>query len=109
MCFFFASRRRHTSCALVTGVQTCALPILFEQTRAVGWFSAAEVPGALRCRADACAKQHQRGQERKQARPGRAGLPQAEPPCRDRSRDPDRGKTARNEPDRKGGRWGESV
>src|SRR3546814_16312756 len=24
---FFASRRRHTSCALVTGVQTCALPI----------------------------------------------------------------------------------
>src|SRR3546814_4601718 len=26
-CFFFASRRRHTSCALVTGVQTCALPI----------------------------------------------------------------------------------
>src|SRR3546814_8143092 len=27
MCFFFSSRRRHTSCALVTGVQTCALPI----------------------------------------------------------------------------------
>src|SRR3546814_14195373 len=27
-CFFFlASRRRHTRCALVTGVQTCALPI----------------------------------------------------------------------------------
>src|SRR3546814_3782678 len=25
---FFASRRRHTRCALVTGVQTCALPIL---------------------------------------------------------------------------------
>src|SRR3546814_1137299 len=25
--FFFASRRRHTRCALVTGVQTCALPI----------------------------------------------------------------------------------
>src|SRR3546814_9031748 len=24
---FFSSRRRHTSCALVTGVQTCALPI----------------------------------------------------------------------------------
>src|SRR3546814_9887082 len=24
---FFASRRRHTRCALVTGVQTCALPI----------------------------------------------------------------------------------
>src|SRR3546814_1006186 len=25
--FFFASRRRQTRCALVTGVQTCALPI----------------------------------------------------------------------------------
>src|SRR3546814_7201416 len=30
MCvFFFSSRRRQTSCALVTGVQTCALPICF--------------------------------------------------------------------------------
>src|SRR3546814_1795211 len=26
--FFFSSRGRHTRCALVTGVQTCALPIL---------------------------------------------------------------------------------
>src|SRR3546814_7930535 len=26
--FVFSSRRRHTRCALVTGVQTCALPIL---------------------------------------------------------------------------------
>src|SRR3546814_2635171 len=25
--FFFSSRRRHTRCALVTGVQTCAVPI----------------------------------------------------------------------------------
>src|SRR3546814_13115002 len=37
--FFFSSRRRHTRCALVTGVQTCALPIssgaweLCEKTR----------------------------------------------------------------------------
>src|SRR3546814_4817934 len=30
---FFSSRRRHTRCALVTGVQTCALPIL----RLKGW------------------------------------------------------------------------
>src|SRR3546814_10497179 len=30
--FFFSSRRRHTSCALVTGVQTCALPISETQT-----------------------------------------------------------------------------
>src|SRR3546814_4675635 len=29
--FFFSSRRRHTRCALVTGVQTCALPILAKQ------------------------------------------------------------------------------
>src|SRR3546814_1424030 len=29
--FFFSSRRRHTRCALVTGVQTCALPILSER------------------------------------------------------------------------------
>src|SRR3546814_2018790 len=28
MLFCFSSRRRHTICALVTGVQTCALPIL---------------------------------------------------------------------------------
>src|SRR6184192_4738016 len=27
VCFFFSSRRRHTRCRLVTGVQTCALPI----------------------------------------------------------------------------------
>src|SRR3546814_6261366 len=41
--FFFSSRRRHTRCALVTGVQTCALPIfnlglvalLFPQARVV--------------------------------------------------------------------------
>src|SRR3546814_1262861 len=31
--FFFSSRRRHTRCALVTGVQTCALPISAESTQ----------------------------------------------------------------------------
>src|SRR3546814_10510015 len=31
--FFFSSRRRHTRCALVTGVQTCALPILLSFLR----------------------------------------------------------------------------
>src|SRR3546814_14078004 len=30
MFFFFSSRRRHTRCALVTGVQTCALPLYLE-------------------------------------------------------------------------------
>src|SRR3546814_3204966 len=34
--FFFSSRRRHTRCALVTGVQTCALPIW------LGFYSRAE-------------------------------------------------------------------
>src|SRR3546814_17734598 len=33
MCFFFSSRRRHTRCALVTGVQTCALPIFTLEER----------------------------------------------------------------------------
>src|SRR3546814_8099753 len=34
--FFFSSRRRHTRCALVTGVQTCALPISRERIRLEG-------------------------------------------------------------------------
>src|SRR3546814_1172128 len=38
--FFFSSRRRHTRCALVTGVQTCALPIL-------GWIVAAALVGIV--------------------------------------------------------------
>src|SRR3546814_1433733 len=33
MLFFFSSRRRHTRCALVTGVQTCALPICWRYER----------------------------------------------------------------------------
>src|SRR3546814_9399890 len=33
--FFFSSRRRHTRCALVTGVQTCALPICKRPASAV--------------------------------------------------------------------------
>src|SRR3546814_2426616 len=38
--FFFSSRRRHTSCALVTGVQTCALPIYLPFAARLGWRSA---------------------------------------------------------------------
>src|SRR3546814_12214216 len=34
--FFFSSRRRHTRCALVTGVQTCALPIYDRRDDLVG-------------------------------------------------------------------------
>src|SRR3546814_6489572 len=36
MLFFFSSRRRHTRCALVTGVQTCALPIYPRRPRRRG-------------------------------------------------------------------------
>src|SRR3546814_12777500 len=42
--FFFSSRRRHTRCALVTGVQTCALPISRDRVGAVA-FALALVPG----------------------------------------------------------------
>src|SRR3546814_2183897 len=36
--FFFSSRRRHTICALVTGVQTCALPIYYNAS--LEWYFA---------------------------------------------------------------------
>src|SRR3546814_10211230 len=35
--FFVSSRRRHTICALVTGVQTCALPILTDRNKGAAW------------------------------------------------------------------------
>src|SRR3546814_790661 len=44
--FFFSSRRRHTICALVTGVQTCALPIFLLRCGGVGQCAARESPGA---------------------------------------------------------------
>src|SRR3546814_10212890 len=34
--FLFSSRSRHTRCSLVTGVQTCALPILAQRSLAAG-------------------------------------------------------------------------
>src|SRR3546814_19025717 len=44
--FFFSSRRRHTRCALVTGVQTCALPI-YAQGMAITRECAIIMPSAL--------------------------------------------------------------
>src|SRR3546814_781744 len=44
--FFFSSRRRHTRCALVTGVQTCALPILGKALETVGRFAINSTIGA---------------------------------------------------------------
>src|SRR3546814_4804327 len=43
--FFFSSRRRHTRCALVTGVQTCALPI--SPSLGSDWANAAVMATAL--------------------------------------------------------------
>src|SRR3546814_4942994 len=48
--FFFSSRRRHTRCALVTGVQTCALPIYRRN-------AAPECERGEYCRADRAARQ----------------------------------------------------
>src|SRR3546814_12206318 len=75
MFFFFSSRRRHTRCALVTGVQTCALPIspaLDNQTSAKrpyrGWCVTAfdshrqrrrEEEAIGCCKDEHCAKQQQ--------------------------------------------------
>src|SRR3546814_1543574 len=44
--FFFSSRRRHTRCASVTGVQTCALPI-WRQSYQIG------LSGGMRLQVDA--------------------------------------------------------
>src|SRR3546814_15530826 len=45
MFFFFSSRRRHTRCALVTGIQTCALPICFPKPEYVlAFHDAAQFP-----------------------------------------------------------------
>src|SRR3546814_5373821 len=44
--FFFSSRRRHTRCALVTGVQTCALPIFPFLNNFSFWMTTA---GAVLC------------------------------------------------------------
>src|SRR3546814_8359291 len=52
--FFFSSRRRHTRCALVTGVQTCALPISARRCRSRPILPAAP-PATLA--AGACASQ----------------------------------------------------
>src|SRR3546814_2459944 len=55
MLFCFSSRRRHTRCAVVTGVQTCALPISFRnrsasRTAGAGVIDASS--GVAGCRAD---------------------------------------------------------
>src|SRR3546814_6104819 len=51
--FFFSSRRRHTRCALVTGVQTCALPISWLHPDFVAEFRTAPPPFRVFDRLDA--------------------------------------------------------
>src|SRR3546814_20687575 len=46
--FFFSSRRRHTRCALVTGVQTCALPIYLAHQEGRGTGALHGVPVAVK-------------------------------------------------------------
>src|SRR3546814_9507064 len=61
--FFFSSRRRHTRCALVTGVQTCALPIFLHLGQLLrlrgfgnrlGLCSLVSSPSALRSSEETC-------------------------------------------------------
>src|SRR3546814_699859 len=46
--FFFSSRRRHTRCALVTGVQTCALPISRTGAPPFPWPAFAARPSSMK-------------------------------------------------------------
>src|SRR3546814_1348271 len=46
--FFFSSRRRHTRCALVTGVQTCALPIYPALRTKIAAYASTRLEPALR-------------------------------------------------------------
>src|SRR3546814_8376757 len=47
VCFVSSSRRRHTRCALVTGVQTCALPISYSTVSQLGYMFLALGVGAF--------------------------------------------------------------
>src|SRR3546814_9057407 len=70
--FFFSSRRRHTRCALVTGVQTCALPIFLSSSllsRGLGYKGSTTPPlGSSRNGAP----HHRQGQTPYPLRPGSA-------------------------------------
>src|SRR3546814_9382346 len=98
--FFFSSRRRHTRCALVTGVQTCALPIsdddrLDQGVRSVREGVAVrldephEDPGSVQVRTQATSP------FRAVRRPSRQGPRRTDVPARDCPR-PDAGSQARS-------------
>src|SRR3546814_15015325 len=80
--FFFSSRRRHTRCALVTGVQTCTLPISNGQPE-------------TRCQdtlpqehAGWCGWQHAKTPDQRPDLRGPGGLPEGRRPGRGPRRDP---------------------
>src|SRR3546814_7510794 len=66
--FFFSSRRRHTRCALVTGVQTCALPIFCRVRVSRAWTDTSENASfsLLLCGVCVCACVHVRCRIEKQ-------------------------------------------
>src|SRR3546814_5261943 len=59
--FFFSSRRRHTRCALVTGVQTCALPISLAARKTLALLIAKAAGEAWRPGSHVIAKRELRG------------------------------------------------
>src|SRR3546814_1022480 len=68
--FFFSSRRRHTRCALVTGVQTCALPILPDRLPAAAACGRAHLPlmatsGGALSSVGRASRLHRRSEERR--------------------------------------------
>src|SRR3546814_10798910 len=68
--FFFSSRRRHTRCALVTGVQTCALPISpASSTRALGGGATLSTSSTRIVRSSFIRKSFRRGRGRRSAPP----------------------------------------
>src|SRR3546814_1073892 len=73
--FFFSSRRRHTRCALVTGVQTCALPICSAYARS---------PELLACQILFVADPHDIRQSVLQCQPARTGGAICQPCARER-------------------------
>src|SRR3546814_20138922 len=89
--FFFSSRRRHTRCALVTGVQTCALPIcpppvtVTELTHSLHAWSPTSLAKRQRLPATAGRRQPDNGKHGHATDPeyyGRPSDPAAEPVCR---------------------------
>src|SRR3546814_8610174 len=73
--FFFSSRRRHTRGALVTGVQTCALPIYLKGLRlSLCWGKAYIGHGARRATSLDCSTGATRNLHASQSCPSRSDL-----------------------------------